>query len=518
MKKILYIFSLIGILSFSSCADELNTEPTDKVSGSTIFADASSAETAINGVYRMLYVAGWSEKWGAENCGQTAINLLGDLMAEDHLMKEQGQGWFYEDYRLNVHGDYSSKSGRSYSIWNFYYTLISNVNYIIASETSMGGDPELKNSVVGQAYAMRAYAYFYLIQLYQQTYKGHETAPGVPLYTTPTVAGSEGSPRGTVQDVYTQINSDINKAIDLLGNLNDKEQTHVSHVDYYVANGIKARICLVQHDYANAASAAAEALKKPSLKVATIAELGGNNSVKVADVLWGMEIIADQSSAFASFFSHMDADAPGMYASKARQCISTGLYALIPDTDERKTAWFRGAIPAEEEKSSSSYTSYCQTKFKMADYTTRTGDYLLMRAEEMILIKAEAECHQDKYDDARATIKTLGNQRDSGFENRLSARTDAKTYNSNTNAPLQTLMDEILFQRRVELWGEAGRIFDLQRLGLGYSRNYEGSNHTEKVTTKNTEASSPLFILPLPQSEIDGNEHIDSSDQNPIVQ
>ena len=95
---------------------------------------------------------------------------------------------------------------------------------------------------------------------------------------------------------------------------------------------------------------------------------------------------------------------------------------------------------------------------------------------------------------------------------------DANTYNSDTNAPLETLMDEILFQRRVELWGEVGRIFDMQRLGLGYNRNYEGSNHTEKVTTKNTNAASPLFILPLPQSEIDGNENITSADQNPIVQ
>lgn len=246
--------------------------------------------------------------------------------------------------------------------------------------------------------------------------------------------------------------------------------------------------------------------------------MGGNNSVKTADVLWGMEIIADQSSGFASFFSHMDADAPGMYASKARQCISTGLYKLISDTDERKTAWFRGAIPSDEEKTASSYTSYCQIKFKMADYTTRTGDYLLMRAEEMILIKAEAECHQKEYGAARTTIKTLGNARDSKFEERLAARTDANTYNSDTNAPLETLMDEILFQRRVELWGEVGRIFDMQRLGLGYNRNYEGSNHTEKVTTKNTNAASPLFILPLPQSEIDGNENITSADQNPIVQ
>ena len=164
-------------------------------------------------------------------------------MAEDHLMKEQGQGWFYEDYRLNVHGDYSNKAGRPYSIWNFYYTIVSNVNYIIASENTMGGDPELKNSVVGQAYAMRAFAYYYLIQLYQQTYKGHEDAPVYLVYRG-NGCRFEGSPRGTVQGVYTQINSDIEKAIDLLGSISNKVQTHVSHIDYYVANGIKARICL----------------------------------------------------------------------------------------------------------------------------------------------------------------------------------------------------------------------------------------------------------------------------------
>ena len=112
----------------------------------------------------------------------------------------------------------------------------------------------------------------------------------------------------------------------------------------------------------------------------------------------------------------------------------------------------------------------------------------------------------------------LGNLRDTGFADRLASRTDAATYNSNTNAPLETLMDEILFQRRVELWGEAGRIFDLQRLALGYNRVYEGSNHTQTVSTKNTDVASPLFILPLPQSELDGNGNISASDQNPIVQ
>lgn len=514
-KKLLYILSLAGLLSMNtSCQDQLDTNPTDKVSGNQVFADATSAEAAINGVYRMLYIAGWSSNWGSENCGQTAIQLLADLMGEDHLMLEQGQGWFYEDYRLNVHGDYAGNSGRSYSIWNFYYTMISNVNYIIASESTMAGDPNAVKKIVGQAYAMRAFCYYYLIQLYQQTYKGHENAPGVPVYTEPTVAGSVGKPRGTVQGVYDQINSDLAKATELLEGL---EQSHKSHIDYYVAKGLQARAFLVQHKYSEAAAAAAEALKKNGLSIASVADLGGNNNIEVSDVMWGVGIIADQSSGFAGFFSHMDADAPGMYGSKARKCISTGLYNMISSTDDR-LAWFRGKLKDEELKNGSSWASYCQLKFKMADYTTRTGDYILMRAEEMVLIKAEAECHLEQYATARNTIKELGTLRDNGFETRLAGRTDSNSYNSNTNSALVTLMDEILFQRRVELWGEAGRIFDLQRLGLGYNRKYEGSNHTETVQTKNTEAASPLFILPLPQSEIDGNENITDADQNPIVQ
>ncbi len=512
MKKFWYILFFIGTFGLHSCSDELNTEPTDKVSGSTIFSEVSSAEAAINGIYRLMYVSGWSSNWAAENFGQTSIQLLADLMGEDHLMYSQGQGWFYEDYRLNVHGDYSSKAGRSYSIWNYYYTLISNINYIIASKETMAGDPQLKESIIGQAYAMRAYAYFYLIQLYQQTYIGHENAPGVPLYTEPTQAGTIGNPRGTVKEVYEQINRDINQAITLL---KDKSQAHISNIDYYVANGLKARICLVSQDYAEAAKAAETALTKPGLKLVSVTDLGGNNSIKVSDVLWGNEIIADQSTHFNSFFSHMDADAPGLYGGKAPQCISSGLYKLIPNTDVRKTAWFRGTLANE---GNGSAVSYCQLKFKMADYTTRTGDYILMRAEEMVLIKAEAECHQKQYGQARITLAQLGNIRDTDFAARLTNRTDAATYNTNTNAPLVTLMDEILFQRRLELWGEAGRIFDLQRLGLGYSRVYEDSNHTETVSTKNTNAGSPLFILPLPQSELDGNENISAGDQNPIVQ
>ena len=516
MKKIIYLFSAAALLGLGSCADKLNTEPTDKVSGTTIFGTSESAETAINGIYRGMYVSGWSSSWAAENFGHLAVMLAADLMGEDHLMYAQGQGWFYEDYRFNVHGDFAGKAGRPYSFWNFYYTMISNANYIIASEGSMGGDPELKKSVIAQAYAVRAFSYFYLVQLYQQTYKGHEQAPGVPLYTGATVAGSKGAPRGTVQGVYDQINEDINRSIDLFASMKDKKQKHASHIDYYVAQGFKARFCLVQHQYAEAATAAAAAMEKTGLSVLEVADFDGVNSVSKSNVMWGFEIIADQSAIFNSWFSHMDADAAGKYASKAPQCVSSGLYDLMPDTDARKASWFRSGDTPE---AAGSMVPYCQLKFKMADYTTVTGDYIMMRKEEMLLIKAEAECHQAQYDQARATIAELGSKRNAEYAALLETRRDSKEYNrENSNAPVQTLMEEILLQRRVELWGEVGRVFDLQRLGMGFSRVYEGSNHTQTVANKNTSVGSPLFILPLPQSEIDGNESITDADQNIIVQ
>ena len=56
----------------------------------------------------------------------------------------------------------------------------------------------------------------------------------------------------------------------------------------------------------------------------------------------------------------------------------------------------------------------------------------------------------------------------------------------------------------------------MQRLKLGYDRDYEGSMHTELVKDKDTSAGSKEFIMTIPQSEIDGNANISASDQNPF--
>ena len=45
------------------------------------------------------------------------------------------------DYNLQERNFYSSTLYRPYSEWNFYYTLISNLNYIIAHENDLYGLP-----------------------------------------------------------------------------------------------------------------------------------------------------------------------------------------------------------------------------------------------------------------------------------------------------------------------------------------------------------------------------------------
>lgn len=514
MKKIFILLSIIGVLSLSGCAKgTLNTDPTDKVSGTTVFSSADNALSAVNGIYRLFYTVGWGSGWEHENGGFPAFRLVFDLMGEDHIMDNSGSGWFWYDYNYGVWGDYTNKAGRQYNVWNFFYTIISNANYILAYEKSeLSGDKNVVDYVMAQAYAIRSFAYMWLVQSFQQN---DPSKPGVPLYFEPTVAGSEGAGRGTVQNVYDQANADIDKAIALFEGSN-QTQMHKSHIDKYVAYGLKARHALVQHDYATALEAAEKAMKGGT--IAKFSDIRHLNSVAVKNTLWGLAIQTDQAMGNGDLFTHMDADCGSTY-SKGRHIVSNWLYNQIPSTDARK-AWWTAPIPEDNwgdpGTSKGSYRSYCQTKHVFIDAAAKTGDHVLMRVEEMYLTAAEAACHLKQYAKAAQYVSEVGKLRDSDYAKRLAGFVESSEYQKNTTAPLVTLMDEILFQRRVELWNEVPRLHDLQRLGLGFNRDWDGTNHTKTIKSVNTNPASPAFILWIPQAEFDGNANMDPNvDQNP---
>lgn len=512
MKKSLYIYLFsLSIILVSCKKDFLETGPTDKVDAPTLFETVEGAQVAVDGIYRMLYTSGWTTGNTDQNFGIMSTYLYTSLMGEDMLQDAMGNGWFYFDYQFDVRSRYTSTAWRSYATWNFYYSLISNANYVLAAEEELSGDPVKINNVMAQAYSIRAYAYFKLIQSFQQTYVGHESSPGVPIYTEPTTSQSEGVGRGTVEDVYKQINEDISKAIDLFAE-NKASQRHISNIDYYVANGIKANIALVQNRWTEAATAAKEALSKPGLAMISGDDLhSGFNSTKLKNVMWGAEIIADQATVYASFFSHMDASAD-RYAKSSRKCIYSWLYDQIPSTDARKGWW-----NDENEGNANEEKPYNQIKFRYSDKASDLGDYIFMRAEEMQLVLAEALANDNNLNEAKDAIAELMKLRVPEYDNMLNSLSMTKNLTMGSIGRVTTLMDMIILQRRIELWGESERIFDILRHKTGLDRNASGTNHTSRPNWNTLDPQSKEFILTIPQKEFDGNPNMDANvDQNPM--
>lgn len=539
------LFTLLCILIPAvSCQKMMETSPTVEVDKNLILKDAESMCIAMDGVYATMYNRIDFVSANAHQCfGNLSVILAAELMGEDMVQTAQGPGWFWRDYTYDVRSRYTSKIWRCYFVWKYFYEIINNVNYILRAGPSAGGSRQELDDVMAQAYAARAYSYFMLIQSYQQTYKGHETLPGVPVYTEPTTASSKGKGRGTVADVYRQIDADLDSALVCFGRSGLKRK-HISHLDIYSTSLIQARVALVQNDWSKAEKAARKVLESPAklLTMEQAAVTKGTfddkttefttgrtpfNSISCPSILWGAEAVSDQISniVFASFYSMMDACTNVYYAAEAPKCISNWLYAQIPETDVRK-GWWNGNIGKPREKwSYGANIDYNQFKFQWANQKTAAGDYVFMRLEEAYLILAEALCRQGRDEEARQAMASLLEKRDPGYAATLD-RLSGSVQTFGSVGTVTTLLDYILLQRRIELWGETGRIHDILRQGKGWTRYWEiggeMSNHSDYLSKypqyRNFPADFIECIYMIPQVEIDNNPNINSEDQNPYVQ
>ena len=543
MKRLILSVTAFGtalLLSMGACSPLLETGPSDEVEKDEILSDAEGLEVALNGMYATMYTRLNFVTANAHQCfGNLAVTLAAELMGEDMVHTAQGAGWFWKDYTYEMRSRYASKIWRSYFTWVYFYELIDNANYLLNAWEKASGDLAVRQDIAAQAYAVRAYCYFMLIQSFQQTYIGHQDAPGVPVYTEPTTSVSVGKGRGTVEQVYAQILSDLSSALSLFAS-SGLPQAHISHLDKYATLLLRARVALVMNDWETAAEAAVGAMEKPgrsliSLSDATVVKGTFNNatrewttgttpfnSVSTSSVLWGAEVIPEQSTVYASFFSHMDACTNIYYAAESPKCISNWLYAQIPETDVRK-GWWNGdiGVPAADWKYGANI-NYNQFKFQWKNQKNYAGDYIFMRMEEACLIAAEAYCRMEDAWEAKHWLTEVVSRRDPAYASRLTFLTGSEqTFASTGN--VETLLDEILLQRRIELWGEAGRIYDILRLRKGWTRSWtvlgEPSNHTD-VLSKYAEylafpADFKECIMMIPQAEIDNNPSIGPEDQNP---
>lgn len=134
----------------------------------------------------------------------------------------------------------------------------------------------------------------------------------------------------------------------------------------------------------------------------------------------------------------------------------------------------------------------------------------------MYLIAAEAECRLGGAEEANAIkdLMALMAKRDKNYKCEKSGTALGVLSSDETGS----LLEEIITQRRIELWGETGRIYDLRRLKQGFRRT-SAMGWPKDALLGNRPTNDPecyMWVLTIPQSEFDGNVNMDpESDQNP---
>jgi len=477
----------------------LETAPSNQVTVDVVFKTTQGAQTALDGLYRLIYTYGIEENGGHDLFGQKSMDLILDLMGNDMVVNKQGYNWFNGDYRYTA-GASSADNSRSYNTWMYYYQLVNNANSIIVNIDNATGTQADKDNIKGQALFIRANSYFYLANFFQHTYKGNENKPGIPTYSAPT---QEGHSRGTMQNVYDSIVKDLTSAEALLKDITTRRD--LSSVDVTVVQALRARVALHMEDWGTAATYAEKVIPRYTLmnnsNPASADYLNGWNSVSNSEWIWGATVISDQATVYPSFFSHMDSEPngePGGYASLGQQKrITKELYDKIDNADIRKQVWVAPGT------GNTSAPDYSQLKFRLADPSSWAGDYLYMSVAETYLIDAEALARQGQDGPARTALETL-------IKNRYPAYSAAAFSGS-------ALIDEILLQRRIELWGEGLALLDIKRLKTGLHRATGAGNYSSGYDpiTYTLPDQDPKFLFHIPQEELNSNKAMTPADQNP---
>ena len=416
-----YIFSFMAsLLLLAGCSgDFLDKEPTDSVSSDEVGVPGN-AERLFNGAWYNLF----EYVYTLANSGYRGLQCQDYMMADD-VVSRPAYG-FNSSYQFN---DIAIPNNtRTSFAWYLMYKTIDNCNTALAIQ----GDTEALRQAQGQALALRAFCYLHLAQHYQFTYLKDPAAPCVPIYTEPTTDDTAPKGKSTVAQVYRRVFDDLALAKDYLKNYTRKGDGQKFKPDVNVVNGLLARAYLLTGQWEEAAKAAAAARQGYSL-MTTAAEYEGFNNISNKEWIWGHPQTLAQSSASYNFY-FLDATHVGAYSSfmadpHFRDTFSDG------DIRLELFQWMREG-----------YLGYKKFHMRADD----TADIVLMRASEMLLVEAEALARDGFPEKAVVPLNELRHARGLG------------DYDL-TGKSQQDVIDEILMERRRELWGEGFGITDILR-------------------------------------------------------
>lgn len=508
LKNILFKGMALGtaLLTVSCGSDYLDTDQGEFIGEDgvkeTMENDPTRVQAYIIGMYSNLY-SGGDYRQSHDDIGLPGIFLATDLMCED-MAYPRDANWFCYDYQMdNRQANYR----RPGSTWNQLYNVIDNANTVIGmlkTEDGSAPDNKLNKGMLGEAYAMRAYAYFWLVNIFQQPLSEGANQLGVPLKTE-----DEYRPeRVPVGEVYTQIKSDIDKGYKLLKGEGLSDKNSISE---FSAAGIYADVLMYTGEYAEAAKYAEIAASGTPLNTHD-ETLSGFNSIDMSEVLWGHSVNNETTMFYASFFSHIGSYQVG-YGGKSgyRKLIASQLYDQIADNDVRKK-WFGlneeyaeiGGVDFSYEEDLG-FTDFVETKFvdvSIFGGGTLESDDIYMRSGTMCFVAAEAYYLANKPVEAKRMLEKV-----------MATRIDGYTCDKSG----QALYDEICLQKRIDTWGEGCRYLDAKRRNETIDRTLS-TNHAADLAVMNAltySARDYRMIYQIPLKELQNNDAIPSSQQNP---
>ncbi len=450
-KAIAISFGLIILLGMTSCEDFVQVDPPKtSLSANAVFENDKDALSVVAGVYSRMYQ-------GSNLITSSITTLTG--MYSDELINHYNQTHYMEIFQNQITASNSNIS----SMWAEFYRYIYTANAILEGiEGSDKLSEAVKKVLEGEARFIRAFCYFYLVNLFGD----------VPIVTATDYNENSVLSRNTVTEVYDLIINDLLIAEDILDK--DYQSSQRIRPNAFTVSALLARAYLYTEDWANAELMAGKIIDEVGLYNLD-ADLNNVFLIASTETIWQVEAVFSPFNTFDGI-NYILTRKPTYGVSMTPELAN----AFDPD-DNRSTHWVGFISPGGEDY----YFAY---KYKVRySYDSPTEYLKVFRLAEQYLIRAEARAQQGDITGAQADINAIRNR---------AGLTDTPA--NDVNSLLLAIEQEKRFELFVE-WGH--RWFDLKR-----------TNRAEAVLTGKPNLDANDLLFPIPLQEILNNPNMT---QNP---
>jgi tetratricopeptide (TPR) repeat protein len=527
ISKIVLGVCCASMLSMTGCIEE--TFPTSAATEEGITSSTKGLEAKLWAMPAFALNFGTVSTSAGYDWGYGSIMHIRDVMTQDMPIVQSN----YDHYSAWEGNYYIGPMYLSTQfIWNYFWKFVQTTNNMIAAVSPDETDREYLG-YLGAGHAYRAFLYLDMAQMYEflpnDIYPTGVNGSGndVTNLTVPIVRENiteeqaRNNPRATREEMAEFILSDLDKAEELIVNL-----PAISKLlpDLSVVYGLKARFYMWLADYPNAQKYANKAITesacRPLTKDEWMSTSTGFNDLNAPAWMWGAKAQKENDAVqtgILNWTSWASNEVTYGYAFAGPQSmIDAQLYSRISDDDFRKLTWVAPAGSALEGQNvfvdnelANYLVDYASLKFRpgggnISDFNIGSATaFPLMRIEEMYLIEAEAVAHQDAIKGKELIEKFMTQYRYSTYTCEATATED--------------VVEEIVLQKRIELWGEGQTFFDVKRLNMSVMRNYKGSNFgsSRRFNTNGRPAWMNICIVQTEENNnlaLKGYENPDPSD------